>query len=95
VRIQVSRVDLDGRKIDFRLIQDGDGLVSRAMADKGAGRDARVRMGKGDRADAPDVTRSSSSKDEPRKRAAGKSAKASKSSDKAAVSQKKTPRKRR
>ena len=25
VRVQVSRVDLDGRKIDFRLVRDGDG----------------------------------------------------------------------
>jgi ribonuclease R len=36
VKIQVSRVDLDGRRIDFRLIQDDEGLVSRAMKDKGA-----------------------------------------------------------
>ena len=37
VRVQVSRVDLDGRKIDFRLIHEGDdksALVSRAMKDK-------------------------------------------------------------
>jgi ribonuclease R len=36
VRVQVSRVDLDGRRIDFRLIQEGEGLVSRAMKDKGS-----------------------------------------------------------
>ena len=36
VQIQVSRVDLDGRKIDFRLVHPGDVLVSRAMRDKGA-----------------------------------------------------------
>jgi len=34
VQIQVSRVDLDGRKIDFRLVHPGDELVSRAMRDK-------------------------------------------------------------
>ena len=37
VRVQVSRVDLDGRKIDFRLIhesEDKSALVSRAMRDK-------------------------------------------------------------
>ena len=34
--IQVSRVDLDGRKIDFRLVHPGDVLVSRAMRDKGS-----------------------------------------------------------
>ncbi len=36
VRVQVSRVDLDGRKIDFRLVREGEELVSRAMKDKGA-----------------------------------------------------------
>ncbi|MCJ0763003.1 ribonuclease R [Variovorax terrae] len=37
VRVQVSRVDLDGRKIDFRLVRDGDDLALRAaMKDKGA-----------------------------------------------------------
>ena len=38
VRVQVSRVDLDGRKIDFRLIHEGEaGLVSRALKDKAGG----------------------------------------------------------
>jgi ribonuclease R len=36
VRVQVSRVDLDGRKIDFRLVHEGDELVGRAMKEKGA-----------------------------------------------------------
>jgi ribonuclease R len=35
VQVQVSRVDLDGRKIDFRLVTAGDDLVPRAMRDKG------------------------------------------------------------
>ena len=35
VRVQVSRVDLDGRKIDFRLVREGDELTSRALRDKG------------------------------------------------------------
>jgi ribonuclease R len=35
VRVQVSRVDLDGRKIDFRLVKEGEELVSRAMREKG------------------------------------------------------------
>ena len=36
VRVQVSRVDLDGRKIDFRLVRDGeeDALMARARRDK-------------------------------------------------------------
>ena len=35
VRVQVSRVDLDGRKIDFRLVREGEELMSRALKDKG------------------------------------------------------------
>ncbi len=35
VRVQVSRVDLDGRKIDFRLVRDGEDLTVRALRDKG------------------------------------------------------------
>ena len=34
--MQVSRVDLDGRKIDFRLVREDEELVARAMKDKGA-----------------------------------------------------------
>ncbi len=37
VRVQVSRVDLDGRKIDFRLVHDGEELTARAMKDKSGG----------------------------------------------------------
>ncbi len=35
LRVQVSRVDLDGRKIDFRLVHEGEELVTRALKDKG------------------------------------------------------------
>jgi ribonuclease R len=45
VRVQVSRVDLDGRKIDFRLVHEGEdkaGVVSRAMKDKAGGSAAEV-----------------------------------------------------
>jgi ribonuclease R len=35
LRVQVSRVDLDGRKIDFRLVREGEELAARAMKDKG------------------------------------------------------------
>jgi ribonuclease R len=35
VRVQVSRVDLDGRRIDFRLVHEGEGLLTRGMKDKG------------------------------------------------------------
>jgi len=37
VRVQVSRVDLDGRKIDFRLVHEGEELLGRAPRDKGQG----------------------------------------------------------
>jgi ribonuclease R len=39
VQVQVSRVDLDGRRIDFRLVPNADDLTSRAMKDKGIGRE--------------------------------------------------------
>ncbi len=35
VQVQVSRVDLDGRKIDFRLVHPGDDLLPRTMREKG------------------------------------------------------------
>jgi ribonuclease R len=35
VRVQVSRVDLDGRRIDFRLVREGEELINRALRDKG------------------------------------------------------------
>jgi ribonuclease R len=33
VRVQVSRVDLDGRRIDFRLVQEGEALLARPVKD--------------------------------------------------------------
>ena len=51
----MSRVDLDGRRIDFRLVREGDDLLARAMKDKGAtGRDAPARSTARDEA-APDA----------------------------------------
>jgi ribonuclease R len=38
VQIQVSRVDLDGRKIDFRMVNDMDDLALRSIRDKGPGK---------------------------------------------------------
>ena len=40
VQVQVSRVDLDGRKIDFRLVHEGEELLKGALRDKGLGRDS-------------------------------------------------------
>jgi ribonuclease R len=45
VRVQVSRVDLDGRKIDFRLVRDGEELLTRAMKDKAGGSDGADERG--------------------------------------------------
>jgi ribonuclease R len=50
LQVQVSRVDLDGRRIDFRLVQEGAGLVSKAMKDKGLGRESEGRFAKQDAA---------------------------------------------
>ena len=47
VRVQVSRVDLDGRRIDFRLVRDADDLLVRAMKDKGASVAGPARGGDG------------------------------------------------
>ena len=80
VRVQVSRVDLDGRKIDFRLIHEGEdkaGQVGRAMKDKAGGAAAELplqergdgsrRNGKssGKRSDAGNGGRSTASKNRP------------------------------
>ena len=44
VRVQVSRVDLDGRKIDFRLVRDGEDAAQRvALAAREGGRAQRSR----------------------------------------------------
>jgi ribonuclease R len=95
VRIQVSRVDLDGRKIDFRLVHEGDGLVSRAMLDKGAGRDEKTRPAQGERFDIQVGARPVSFAAESRKRTVVKPVRSSKLKEKPTDSQKKAPRKRR
>jgi ribonuclease R len=51
VKVQVSRVDLDGRRIDFLLVHEGEALVARAMKDKEA---LRVDRGPDDSSDEPD-----------------------------------------
>ncbi|MDO5289809.1 MAG: ribonuclease R [Pseudomonadota bacterium] len=47
VRVQVSRVDLDARKIDFRLVREGDELTARALRDKGVDAAARTAASQG------------------------------------------------
>jgi ribonuclease R len=89
VRIQVSRVDLDGRKIDFRLVQEGAAVVGRAMADKGVSRYELERDSERGRTEMPRNLE---------KRAAGKAAKAGKAgrpTEQTRTTGKKLPRKRR
>jgi ribonuclease R len=52
VQVQVSRVDLDGRRIDFRLVTEGEDLKQRAMRDK-AGADAVDSVATGSRRSKP------------------------------------------
>ena len=95
VRIQVSRVDLDGRKIDFRLVHEGEGLVSRAALDKGVGRDVKHRSARTERLDIQPDERPVSFSGESRKRTAGKAPRSTKLNEKSAAPQKKVPKKRR
>ena len=48
VRVQVSRVDLDGRRIDFRLLPDSDALLARPVKERESGRDSADRKGMDD-----------------------------------------------
>jgi ribonuclease R len=95
VRIQVSRVDLDGRKIDFRLVQEGDVFGARGLQDKPIGREPKLRTQEGDRFEVDVGSRPASFKNAAGKRMLGKSGRPSKSSDKTPLSQKKTTRTRR
>ncbi|MEY5100390.1 MAG: hypothetical protein RJA36_3109 [Pseudomonadota bacterium] len=63
VRVQVSRVDLDGRRIDFRLVRDDEEQMTRALRDKSGksdeGRPVKERSGGRDRTkDASGASRS-------------------------------------
>jgi ribonuclease R len=100
VRIQVSRVDLDGRKIDFRLINETDGLTSRNAGDKSGGKEARARAPLPDRFELESGGRSAAFKGEPRKRGAAKSGRDAKTStgkplDRPLATSKKAARKKR
>ncbi|MBC5783310.1 ribonuclease R [Ramlibacter sp. USB13] len=84
LRVQVSRVDLDGRKIDFRLVREDEEFLARAMKEKGvAARDGEPAKATAKRA---------------AKKAAGKVAKAPKQvvrAAKKAAAKAKAPRKTR
>jgi ribonuclease R len=99
VRIQVSRVDLDGRKIDFRLVNENDGLTGRMPSDKPAMREGKVRAPFADRFEPEPGGRSPAFKVESRKRGAAKSgraekASAGKSAGRSSAASKKSTRKR-
>jgi ribonuclease R len=95
VRIQVSRVDLDGRRIDFRLVQDADGLIGRAMDEKGVVRNPKSRPEMGEQRDEKSNSRRVFPQAEPRNSSAGKKTKAARSVDKPVSMPKKAAKKRR
>jgi ribonuclease R len=95
VRIQVSRVDLDGRRIDFRLVQDVDGVVGRTMDEKGVPRNSKLRSEMGERHEEKSNTRGVFSKAEPRDGVAGKKGRPERSVAKPVPMSKKTAKKRR
>jgi ribonuclease R len=95
VRIQVSRVDLDGRKIDFRLVNEGGGNTPRNPQARGDVRDHSTPVG-GERFAIPETSRPVPSKAEKRKRTGSKDIGRSKgTAENAGPTSKKSTRKRR
>ncbi len=92
VRIQVSRVDLDGRKIDFRLVQEGQSLQPRAVADKGAPREAK---GRPEFADRVESDGGGAFKGKARQRASAKVPRSARANEKASGASKKAAKKQR
>ena len=88
VRVQVSKVDLDGRKIDFRFVPKGDDLLARAMKDKGFGggneksapKSASYGAPRSDRSKASHSTTGSGSSKAPKSAVSDRKSKAKKSS---------------
>jgi ribonuclease R len=96
VRIQVSRVDLDGRKIDFRLVNETEGLVGKVTAEKASSRDVKARASEGGRfGSEPPARLGSAVKSDGRKRKSKNSASASRALEKAQAPSKKANKKRR
>ena len=65
VKVQVSRVDLDGRRIDFLLVHEGESLLARAMKDKEALRVDRGPDDGGDKQDRSAIKRATRKISEP------------------------------
>ena len=95
VLVQVSRVDLDGRKIDFRLVTPGEEGVARGFTDKAA-RDMKPRPGTPIRVADDCEVRAMPSKVVDRKRSAGRKAvRSERGVDRPAAKSGNTARKRR
>jgi ribonuclease R len=99
VRIQVSRVDLDGRKIDFRLVNENNGLGGRSAGEKSGMRESKARAPFADRFEPEPGGRAPAFKVESRKRGAAKSGRSEKSATgksagRSATASKKSTRKR-
>ncbi|MDR3452063.1 MAG: ribonuclease R [Rhodoferax sp.] len=90
VRVQVSRVDLDGRRIDFRLVQEDEGLLPRAMKDKGVVRDGPGRAAQD--ASLPALVKRAPKRAAPPPERASRSAQAPKATAKKAESNRRKPR---
>jgi len=95
VRIQVSRVDLDGRKIDFRLVNDGELLGLRQSGEKGSLRDSEERLNVTRLTHASRSAVASEFLVAGRKKTAPKGSRAGQSKSRLEASQEKAPRKRR
>jgi ribonuclease R len=95
VRIQVSRVDLDGRKIDFRLVNEGGLPTTPKPQARGDARDHGAPVG-GERFATPESSRPVPNKAEKRKRTGNKDVGRSKgAAENAGSTSKKSTRKRR
>jgi ribonuclease R len=96
VRIQVSRVDLDGRKIDFRLVHEGQpALAGKNLSEKAINRSSKIRPALKDRVDEDAGLTGSYDKSLSRDRLARKTGKPAKAGAKAAAPKKSSVRKRR
>jgi ribonuclease R len=96
VRIQVSRVDLDGRKIDFRLVPDGQSLSPRLPADKGHLRESKAGRSEGvGRQDVESLYASQPKSKSRQQRGNVKEVQSARSGSKASTASKKAARKRR
>jgi ribonuclease R len=92
----VSRVDLDGRKIDFRLVNESEGMFGRGTLDKSATHEVKLRTSHGDRPEHDAGVRAASTlKADGRKRKANKSTGSARTPEKSKTISKKTVKKRR